>query len=128
MADAQLSLDVRVIELADEGVSPGLARVDGDVHVVLPVPLSPLLQRAAQMQLTGGDCGLEPSLRRSQRGNRLTITSIQQYAVVTAAFGETFPYRMFLRSCCAGNRACTRLHPTLPGNVHARMRKHTMPL
>lgn len=43
VAGAQLSLDVRVVELADEGVRPRLAGVDGDVHVVLPVPLPPFL-------------------------------------------------------------------------------------
>ena len=43
VADAELRLDVRVVELADEGVRPRLAGVDGDVHVVLPVPLPPLL-------------------------------------------------------------------------------------
>ena len=43
VADAELGLDVRVVELADEGVRPRLAGVDGDVHVVLPVPLPPLL-------------------------------------------------------------------------------------
>ena len=41
---AQLSLDMRVVELGDERVGPGLAGVDGDVHVVLPVPLPPLLR------------------------------------------------------------------------------------
>ncbi len=41
---AQLRLDVRVIQLADEGVRPCLAGVDGHMHVVLPVPLPPLLQ------------------------------------------------------------------------------------
>ena len=30
-----------VIEFSDEGISPGLAGVDADVHVVLPMPLSP---------------------------------------------------------------------------------------
>jgi len=43
VADAELGLDVRVVELADEGIRPRLAGVDGDVHVVLPVPLPPLL-------------------------------------------------------------------------------------
>lgn len=43
---AQLSLDVGVIQLADEGVGPGLAGVHGDVHVVLAVPLPALLLAA----------------------------------------------------------------------------------
>ena len=42
MLGAQLGLHMGVVELADEGVGPGLARVDGDVHVVLPVALPPL--------------------------------------------------------------------------------------
>ena len=42
---AQLGLHVGVVELADEGVRPGLAGVDRYVHVVLPVPLPPLLRR-----------------------------------------------------------------------------------
>ena len=46
---AQLGLDVGVVELGDEGVRPRLAGVDGDVHVVLPVPLPPLQVAAPQM-------------------------------------------------------------------------------
>ena len=37
----QLSLNMSVIELADEGLSPCLTGVDGDVHVVLPMPFPP---------------------------------------------------------------------------------------
>ncbi len=42
---AELCLYMRVIQLADEGVRPRLAGVDGHVHVVLTMPLSPLLQQ-----------------------------------------------------------------------------------
>lgn len=41
MLGPQLSLDMGVIQLTNEGLSPGLAGVDGDVHVVLPVPFPP---------------------------------------------------------------------------------------
>ena len=41
---AELRFNMRVVELADEGVRPRLAGVDRDVHVVLPMPLPPLLQ------------------------------------------------------------------------------------
>ena len=41
---AQLGLHMGVVELADEGVGPGLAGVDGHVHVILTMPLPPLLQ------------------------------------------------------------------------------------
>ena len=30
-----------IIQLTDESLSPGLTGVDGDVHVVLPVPFPP---------------------------------------------------------------------------------------
>lgn len=40
---AQLCFHVGVIQLADERVCPGLARVDGHMHVVLPMPLPPFL-------------------------------------------------------------------------------------
>ncbi len=43
VAGAQLGLHVGVVEFGDEGVRPRLAGVDGDVHVVLPVALPPLL-------------------------------------------------------------------------------------
>ena len=43
MLCAELCFHMRVIELADEGVCPRLAGVDRDVHVVLPMPLPPLL-------------------------------------------------------------------------------------
>ena len=43
MLCAELGFNMRVIELADEGVCPRLAGVDCDVHVVLPMPLPPLL-------------------------------------------------------------------------------------
>ena len=43
---AQLSLNVSVIQLADESVGPGLTGVYSDVHVVLPMPLAPLLLTA----------------------------------------------------------------------------------
>jgi hypothetical protein len=42
---------VGVIKLTDEGVSPGLAGVDGHVHVVLAMSLPPLL-RADSNQIT----------------------------------------------------------------------------
>ena len=45
MADAKLGFNVCIIKLADEGVRPCLASVDSDVHVILSVPLSPLLHR-----------------------------------------------------------------------------------
>ena len=41
MLGSQLSLNMCVIQLTDESVSPGLASVDADVHVVLPMPLPP---------------------------------------------------------------------------------------
>ena len=41
MLGPQLSLDMSVIQLTDEGLGPGLTGVDGDVHVVLPMPLPP---------------------------------------------------------------------------------------
>ena len=37
-----------VIQLTDEGVCPGLAGVDADVHVVLPVPFPPFRIRHGQ--------------------------------------------------------------------------------
>lgn len=40
---AQLCFHMRVIELADEGVCPSLARVYGDMHVVLSMPFSSFL-------------------------------------------------------------------------------------
>ena len=46
MLCAELCFHMRVIELADEGVRPCLAGVDCDVHVILPMPLSPFLQQA----------------------------------------------------------------------------------
>lgn len=46
----QLSLDMRVVELADKGVRPGLTGVHCDVHVVLPMPLPSLLLAAVRMK------------------------------------------------------------------------------
>ena len=37
----QLGLDMSVVELTDEGLGPGLTGVDGDVHVILPMPFPP---------------------------------------------------------------------------------------
>ncbi len=48
VAGSQLGLHVCVVELTDKGVCPCLAGVDGDVHVVLPVPLPPLLSGATE--------------------------------------------------------------------------------
>mmetsp|Transcript_14265 Transcript_14265/g.30892 ORF Transcript_14265/g.30892 Transcript_14265/m.30892 type:complete len:386 (+) Transcript_14265:490-1647(+) len=50
---AQVRLDVRVVELRDEGVGPVLSGVGLHVHVVLPVPLPPLLFRHGQRVLDG---------------------------------------------------------------------------
>ncbi len=54
MLGAQLCLHMCVVELADEGVSPCLAGVDGDMHVVLPMPLSPLHITADQLIQAAG--------------------------------------------------------------------------
>lgn len=54
MLSAKLSLDMCVIEFADEGVSPSLAGVDADVHVVLPMPLPPLCISHGQGVADGG--------------------------------------------------------------------------
>ena len=49
----ELGLDVRVVELGQKRVRPRLGRVDGHVHVVLPVPLPPLLVVHRQRVLDG---------------------------------------------------------------------------
>ena len=64
---AQLSLHVGVIQLADEGVGPRLAGVDGDVHVVLPMPLSPL-HITAEASLFSRTSSLLPTMMRAHFG------------------------------------------------------------
>ena len=54
MLGAKLSLNMCVIELADEGVGPSLAGVDADVHVVLPMSFPPLCISHGQGVADGG--------------------------------------------------------------------------
>ena len=48
MLGPELSLHMCVIQLADEGFSPGLASVYTDLHVILSVPLAPLFVTSKQ--------------------------------------------------------------------------------
>jgi hypothetical protein len=41
MLRPQLGLNMSIIEFTYEGLSPSLTGVDGDVHVVLPMPFPP---------------------------------------------------------------------------------------
>ena len=42
MLGPELCLYMRIVQLTDEGICPGLASMHGDVVVILTVPLSPL--------------------------------------------------------------------------------------
>lgn len=52
MLRSQLGLHMRIIQLADEGISPCLACMRGDVTIVLPMPFPALSITAQEKRLT----------------------------------------------------------------------------